>query len=379
MGSLNSHQNHQNEDSASADPLKHLHVQDPEAVATARKAFEEKWSENPSNIATYDDFTSLETLNWGGTFGPVILVKHNSSEKLYTMKIFSQRKVVKLKLADRMVREKRLLQAVRHPFILGLDFHFKDNANLYFVQEYFPGSGEIPGNHYLFTCLRYRAVRFREEVTRFYAAQIVLALEYLHSLDVIFRNLKPENLILDHRGYLKITAFEFAKRVKGRTWTLCGTPEYLAPEIILSRGHGKAADWWTLGVLIYEMTHGRTPFLAEHHIQIYEKIVPWEDESCRIFFLPSSSSELKDLVRNLIQVDLSRRYGNLRNGVNDIKNHLWFGPTDWTALNEGKIAAPIIPRFRDPGETARVQECEENDPFLRLEAQPLFAKDFEDF
>ena len=223
-------------------------------MAKAREAFEEKWSENPRNTATYDDFTSLETLNWGGTFGPVILVKHNSSGKLYTMKILSQRKVVKLKLAERVVREKRLLQAVSHPFILGLDFHFKDNANLYLVQEYFPGSGEIPGNHYLFTCLRCRAGRFQEKVTRFYAAQIVLALEYLHSLDVIFRNLKPENLILDRRGYLKITGFQFAKRVKGRTWTLCGTPEYLAPEIILSRGHGKAVDWWTLGAELQNVT-----------------------------------------------------------------------------------------------------------------------------
>jgi len=146
-----------------------------------------------------------------------------------------------------------------------------------------------------------------------------------------------------------------------------------------------AVDWWTLGVLIYEMTHGRTPFLAEYHIQIYEKIVPWQEsydswqESCRIFFLPSSSSELKDLVRNLIQVDLSRRYGNLRNGVNDIKNHLWFAQTDWMALYQGQVAAPMIPRFREPGETARVQESEENDPFLRLEAQPLFDKEFEDF
>ena len=318
MGCLNSRHDHQKGDAACADHSQN-HVQDPQAVATARKAFEEKWSENPRNTATYDDFTSLETLNCGGTFGPVILVKHNSSEKLYTMKIFSQRKVVKLKLAERLVREKRLLQAVSHPFILGLNFHFKDNANLYLVQEYFPGSGEIPGNHYLYTCLRYRAMGgFHEKVARFYAAQIVLALEYLHSLDVIFRNLKPENLMLDHRGYLKITGFQFAKRVEGRTWALCGTPEYLAPEIILSRGHGKAVDWWTLGVLIYEMTHGRTPFLAEHHIQIYQKIVLWEDESCRIYFLPSSSSELKDLVQNLIQVDLSRRYGNLRNKVNDI-------------------------------------------------------------
>ena len=368
MGCLNSLHNYQKgnaEDPPNHD--RHLHVQDPAAVATARNAFEEKWSANPRNTATYEHFTNLETLNWGGTFGAVLLVKHNSTGKLYTMKILSQRKVVKLKRAEQMVRGKRILQAVDHPFILSLHFHFKDNANLYLLQEYSPGSQFI---FYL------RQIgRLREDIACFYAAQIVLAFEYLHSLDVIYRNLKPENLMLDHRGYLKITCFEFAKRVRGRTWTLCGTPEYLAPEMILSRGHGKAVDWWTLGVLIYEMTNGFPPFTADHHILIYEKVV-----SGRILFPGYLSKPLRDLLQNLIQVDLSKRYGNLRNGVNDIKKHTWFNQTEWMALYQRQIVAPIIPNSkRDPGETARDQECEENDPFVRLEAQPLFAKDFEDF
>jgi protein kinase A len=178
-------------------------------------------------------------------------------------------------------------------------------------------------------------------IIRFYAAQVVSMFEYLHSKNIIYRDLKPENILIDKSGYLKLTDFGFAKYCEGRTYTLCGTPEYLAPEILLNKGHGKPVDWWTFGVLLYEMNAGIDPFNDEDPMLIYQKILKG-----KIKFPSSFSSNAKSLVRHMLEADLSKRYGNLKGGVADIKNHRLFKGLDWNALLSLQIKPPYLPKVK---------------------------------
>uniref|UniRef100_A0A1I8ILP1 Protein kinase domain-containing protein n=1 Tax=Macrostomum lignano TaxID=282301 RepID=A0A1I8ILP1_9PLAT len=186
------------------------------------------------------------------------------------------------------------------------------------------------------------------------------------------KSLKQLGLHLSVRSLFQVTDFGFAKRVKGRTWTLCGTPEYLGAEIILSKGYNKAVDWWALGVLVYEMAAGYPPFFADQPIQIYEKIV-----AGKVRFPSHFSTDLKDLLKNLLQVDLTKRFGNLKNGVNDIKSHKWFATTDWVQVYKKEVEAPFIPKSKGPGDPSNFDEYEEEP--LRIASSEKCAKEFAEF
>lgn len=181
---------------------------------------------------------------------------------------------------------------------------------------------------------------------KFYAAEVILALEYLHANEIIYRDLKPENILLDERGHVKLTDFGFSKRVPSYTYTVCGTPDYLAPEMIRSKGYTRAVDWWSLGVLIFEMLVGKPPFEDENPVNLYEKIL-----ECRIGW-PSSkliSPVVKDLLLGLLTSDVSQRYDG---GDRNIKCHPWFADVDFDkVLKQDWVPPPFIPSLQDDGDS----------------------------
>jgi len=263
--------------------------------------------------------------------------------------------------------EKKILSKINHPFIVHLYASFQDEKNLYMVMEYVIG-GE------LFSQLR-KAGRFSNEASRFYAAEIVLALEYLHDKNIVYRDLKPENLLIDREGHMKITDFGFAKYVEDRTWTLCGTPEYLAPEIIQSKGHGKAVDWWALGILIFEMLSGYPPFYDENPFGIYQKILAGKIEFPRHFDVNA-----KDLVKKLLLADRTKRYGCLKNGAVDIKSHKWFKGIDWSKALNREMKVPFVPGWQSPNDTSNFEKypdsVEDKNAILLKDKEKELFQDF---
>ncbi|KAM0210451.1 hypothetical protein ACHAPQ_005137 [Fusarium lateritium] len=276
------------------------------------------------------DFDILRTLGTG-SFGRVHLVQSKHNQRFYAVKVLKKAQVVKMKQVEHTNDERRMLADVKHPFLITLWGTFQDSKNLYMVMDFVEG-GE------LFSLLR-KSGRFPNPVAKFYAAEVTLALEYLHSKNIIYRDLKPENLLLDRHGHLKITDFGFAKRVPDKTWTLCGTPDYLAPEVVSNKGYNKSVDWWSLGILIYEMLCGYTPFWdSGSPMKIYENILKG-----KVKYPAYVNADAQNLLERLITADLTKRLGNLYGGPGDVKNHPWFAEVTWDRLARKDIDAPYTP------------------------------------
>ncbi|KAH3900952.1 cAMP-dependent protein kinase SCDLUD_002414 [Saccharomycodes ludwigii] len=280
------------------------------------------------------DFQILRTLGTG-SFGRVHLVKSTHNQRFYAMKVLKKSTIVRLKQVEHTNDERTMLSCVRHPFLIRMWGTFQDSLYVYMVMDYIEG-GE------LFTLLR-KSQRFPIPVSKFYAAEVVLALEYLHSMNIIYRDLKPENILLDRNGHIKITDFGFAKYVPDVTYTLCGTPDYIAPEVVSTKPYNKSVDWWSLGILIFEMLAGYTPFYDSNTMETYENIL-----NAPLKFPDFFPSDVRDLLSKLISRDLTKRLGNLQNGTLDVKNHPWFGEVVWMKLLTRNIETPYEPPIQ-PG------------------------------
>jgi len=283
-----------------------------------------------------------------GAFGVVSLVLDPRTKKSYALKAIKKHQIVELGQQSHILNEKHVMELLHNPFLVNLQATFKDKYRVYFLLDVCLG-GE------LFTLLRKRRY-FDEPASRFYAACVVEAFDYMHTQGIIYRDLKPENLVLDDKGYLKVTDFGFAKEVQDRTFTLCGTPDYLAPEIVTGQGHGRGVDWWTLGILIYEMLASFPPFFDDEPIETYKKII-----KCRIKFPRYFSQESKELIKGLLRSKPVKRLGVLRGGAKNIRKHTWYSDFSWEQLNAFKMRPPIIPKVKGPDDIRNFDQCEDDD------------------
>lgn len=279
-----------------------------------------------------EDFDLLTVIG-RGSFGKVMKVRHKQSGNILAMKVLKKDMIVKENMVSHTLSEKRILQMIAHPFIVTLRFAFQTKEKLYLVLDFLSG-GE------LFFHLK-EETKFSVQRAKYYAAEITLAIEHLHKFDIIYRDLKPENCVLDKDGHVCLTDFGLAKTSisnSSPTYTFCGTPEYLAPEILRGSGHAKAVDWWSLGILLYEMLVGLPPFYSENVSEMYELILkaPLKFPS----FVPP---EAQSLLRGLLDREEFKRLGAGPTDGEEIKSHPFFSDIDWEKLYNREITPPFIP------------------------------------
>jgi len=331
--------------------------------------------------------------------------KESVSSMSFALKILKKSEIIRLKQAEHVIQERSILAEVSYPFIVNMYKTYQDERNLNMLMEW------VPGGELLAQCRANDSV-FKNDDAKFYAAQLVMALQYLHSEDIVYRGLVPDNILIDKTGYVKLVDFGFAKHLPGetKTYTLCGTAEYLAPEIVSSKGHSKGVDWWALGVVIYEMLAGYPPFYDETPFLIYQKILKASPNYPRHFektlwegMVPEtgepdpSSANRAGLLARLLRYSPpgangrpwpeAHRIGCLKNGAEDIKKHKWFRGLNWAHIyNRTMEYVPWVPDFSkvtsdndDNDMDTRFfadypDSVEESGPHLSADKNAVFAK-----
>jgi len=282
-----------------------------------------------------EDFELLTVIG-KGSFGKVMQVRKKDDQRIFAMKVLKKEAIIARKQVTHTKAEKSILQKIQHPFIVKLHYAFQTSEKLYMILDYING-GE------LFYHLK-KEGRFAELRVKFYAAQITCAIGHLHSLGIVYRDLKPENILLDATGNITITDFGLSKEIKIEegTHTFCGTPEYLAPEVLKGQGHGTAVDWWSLGTLIYEMLTGLPPFYSQNINIMYQKILSGD-----LRFPAYITADAQSLLAGLLTRDADRRLGSGPDGANDVKRHPFFKDIDWEKLLRKEVEPSFKPKVKD--------------------------------
>jgi len=289
--------------------------------------------ENKESKISLQDFQKLKVLG-RGAFGKVVLVKFLQTNELFALKILKKKYIIKKKQIDHTKTERYVLEKLNHPFIVKLHFAFQDEKKLYFVTEFMQG-GEL-----FFHLLKNS--KYKEKDVRFYMSEILLAIEYMHSQNLIYRDLKPENILIAKDGHIKLTDFGLSKLLtepSDKTYTICGTPEYLAPEIILEKGYDKTCDWFSFGVIMFEMFCGYHPYKHNQgkiNKDLYSKPLRIPD------YVPKFA---KDLILKLTVTNPKKRIGY--NGANEVKSHSFFSEVNFDKVINKKVKPPFIPKIKN--------------------------------
>jgi len=296
-----------------------------------------------------EDF-ELMTVVGKGSFGKVMQVRKKDDDKIYAMKVLRKEAIVARKQVAHTMAERNILKKIHHPFIVSLHYAFQTEEKLYMILDYVNG-GE------LFFHLK-KEGKFSENRVRFYVAEISAALQHLHSLDIVYRDLKPENILLDADGHIRITDFGLSKEINPDegTVTFCGTPEYLAPEVLKGQPHGTAVDWWSLGTLMYEMLTGLPPYYSQNVNIMYQKIL-----TADLRFPNFMSPDSQDILDGFLRRDPEKRLGNSSDPT-ILRSHPFFKGLDWDRLLKREVVPPFKPKVKSTNDTTQI------DPVFTQEA-----------
>ena len=296
-----------------------------------------------------------------GAFGKVRVVQHKQTKDLYALKYINKAKCIKMRAVSNIIQERRLLEEIDSPFVCNLRYAFQDDENMFMVLDLMLGGD-----------LRFhldRTGNMSEQVVRFYVAELALGLDYLHRLQIVHRDLKPDNVLLDEKGHAHLTDFNIAVHFSPRRplTSIAGSMAYMAPEVLTKRGYLSSVDWWSLGVVAYELLFGRRPFRGKTNSALTHSIL---NDRCTF---PENvetivSRETVSCIKSLLERDPRKRLG-CRSGIDEFKAHPWFADLDWPAMEAKRVTPPFEPDSKKANFDA-THELEE----LLLEDNPLKAK-----
>jgi cGMP-dependent protein kinase len=288
-----------------------------------------------------------------GGFGAVSLEQHTQTGKCYALKQLSKGHIMKTKMQKSVISEKRILMLCDSKFVIKLYTTFKTKDSLYFLMEPAMG-GELYAT--------YHKYRFHGSPTKakFYTASVVYAFDHLHEKHVLYRDLKPENLLLDNFGFCKLTDMGLAKQTVTKTYTTCGTPDYFAPEVIQQQGQNCGVDWWTCGVLIHELMSGHAPFEASNPTQIYKKVIL--GVSHVNFPYKNNDPAAVEIVKALLVKNPNERLPMLPGGINNVKHHPWFSNFNWDAMWNQQMQPPYKPQVKSMTDISNFRAKESDIP-----------------